>query len=161
MEWITEAVADREALRRRQEKLSSAVDDLWTSLCLAIKESIAALEKADPIYGSLEQDANNHHLYSVRYVVDTPNRGTETKKVVITLDASRGVFSAKYSGEAKGFGQRSVRIDLDVDGDVCLRGNDDIPLRTAGVARLFLRPFLFPELETQESEKVRAFVASA
>ena len=56
MDWIKKRLEQRDEIRQRREKITSATEPIWASLCEAVKDSIAAYFEALP-YGRFEQDA--------------------------------------------------------------------------------------------------------
>jgi hypothetical protein len=153
MDWVKKRIKERDAKRQRGEKIESGTEPIWKSLCQALKDSIAVYREATNI-GRFEEDGRNHHLYWVRYVEDTPNRNTEKKKVIITLDASESSITATYEGVD--YRPRSVTLDVE-NGDVYLRNEEKGLLQSADVAAYFLDPFLFPDLAQTPLPKVSVY----
>lgn len=146
MDWIQRAVKELEAKRDLADRVDKETSPLWASLVEALKDSVAGYEAATPKYGRYEQSTQNHHVYSVRQVADTPNRNTMLKGVVITLKKSEGIVTAQYAGSVKG--ERSASLGLLQDeGPLCLIVDGE-PMLTQDAAEYFLKPFLFPELES-------------
>jgi hypothetical protein len=141
MYWIKKRLEQRDEIRQRREKIASATEPIWASLCEAVKDSIAAFFKATP-YGRFEQDGENHHVYWVRYVEDSPNHNAEKKKVVLTLNAREGTITATY--DQVDYESRSLILGLKGD-RVCLQNESEI-LQSSDAAAYFLDPFLFPDL---------------
>ena len=145
MEWVQRAIKELEAKRDLADRVDKETGPLWASLVEALKDSVADYEAATPKYGRYEQSTQNHHVYAVRQVADTPNRNTLLRGIVVTLKKGEGTVTAQYAGSVNG--ERSASLGLlKGEGALCVMV-DGSPMLTQGAAEYFLKPFLFPELE--------------
>jgi hypothetical protein len=142
MDWIKKRFEQQDDLRKRREKISSGADPVWGSLGQAIKDALAEYQKEDQ-YGRFESDGRNHHVYWVRYLVDTPNRNTEKKKTTVTLDMEEATVTAVYVGVP--FEPRILKLDLNNAELVCLKSSEK-EFDGGSAAQHLLDPFLFPDL---------------
>lgn len=142
MEWVTKRLKQREESSAHRQKVASGTEPMWQSLCQAIKDSIAAFSQAEPS-GRFVEEPKNHHVYWIRYIEDTPQHGTEKKKVMIVLDAEESSIKASYTGVP--FSSRSMKLDVE-GGSVCIRNETGTATDSAEAAAYILDPFLFPDL---------------
>jgi hypothetical protein len=149
MYWVQQRLDIRKEQAAALEKIKSGTEPMWTSLCEAVKDSIAFYYEANK-FGRFETDGKNHHVLWVRYLEDTPNHNTEKKKVTITLDSSARTITATYKGIK--FEPRELRLDLNGDA-VCLRNEAEDALRSADAVVYFLEPFLFTDLVQTASQQ--------
>jgi hypothetical protein len=141
MYWVEERLKQEREEKKRTDKINSAIEPLWQSLCQAMKASVNAYN-ASKQYGRFVPDAKNHHVFWVRYEEDTPNRNTELKKVTAVLDATERSITAKYAGIKHS--DRVLAINLKDEDVTILRG--EIPMSSGDAAACLLDPFLFPAL---------------
>ena len=141
MDWIERAIKESKDRRDEMERLAQDTAPLWESLVEALKNSVASYKALVPQASSCVESTKNHHLYTLAVIAG--NSGPIRRNLVITLDSGERIITAKYDGA----GTRSASVEIQ-GGSPAYLMIDGIPKLTQEAAEYFLKPFLFPELDS-------------